>query len=78
MKKTFTIKLNTQFTIDFSTWGLSDAQQRGGDETRRLVMEQFLEECGMDEFEIAERSGNSLFEAMAEVVKFENEYLLTQ
>ena len=73
MKKTFTIKLDTQLTINFSTYGLSDAEQRGGYETRKLVIEEFLEQCGLDEFEISEINNNSLFEAMAAVVKALND-----
>ena len=76
MKKKFTIKLKTEITIDFSTWGLSDAQQRGGNETRKLVIEEFFEQCGMDEFEVSEKNSNTLFEAMAEVVKAQNDYYL--
>ena len=76
MIKTFTIKLDTQITIDFSSWGLSDAQQRGGNETRKLVMEQFLEQNGLDEFEISQKNGSSLFEDIAKVVKAENDYFL--
>ena len=52
MKKIFNITLDTEFTIDFSTWGLSDAQQRGGYEAKRLVINHYLEQCGMDEFEV--------------------------
>lgn len=76
MKKTFTIKLNTDVTIDFGTWGLSDAEQMGGNETKKLVIEQLLEQSGMDEFEIVEQSSSSLFEAMAGVVKAQNDYYL--
>lgn len=76
MKKTFTIKLDTHITIDFTSWGLSDAEQRGGNETRKLVIGEFLDECGMNEFEVCEKNGNSLFEAMAEVVRAQNDYFL--
>lgn len=86
MKKTFTIKLNTEFIIDFTSWGLSDAEQRGGDESRKLIIGHYLEQCGMDEFEISvgtgrdlslqKRNGSSLFETMAEVVQAKNECLL--
>lgn len=77
MNKTFIIKLNTEVTIDFTSWGLSDAEQRGGKETRKLVMKHFMDAYGIDQFEIVEKNGNSLFEAMAEVVRVENNYLLT-
>ena len=76
MKKTFTIKLDTELTIDFKTWGLSDAEQRGGCETKMLLINHLLEETGVDEFELTEKNSNSLFETMAEVVKAQNEYYL--
>ncbi|MDD2475158.1 MAG: hypothetical protein PHI32_04495 [Dysgonamonadaceae bacterium] len=61
MKKTFKLKLDTEFTIDFTSWGLTDAQQRGGRETKELVIKHFLEENGVDEFEIKEKNSSSLF-----------------
>ncbi len=86
MKKIFTIKLDTEFTIDFSSWGLSNAEQMGGYETRKLLIGHYLEQCGVDEFEISvgidedlslqNKNENSLFETMAEVVKTENNYYL--
>lgn len=76
MKKTFTIKLDSEITIDFSLWGLTDAEQRGGRDAKKLVINHFLEECGIDEFEVAENNNNTLFEAMARVVKAQNEYYL--
>ena len=69
MIKTFTLKLNTEITIDFTSWGLSDAEQRGGNATRNLVMIEFFAQNGMDEFEIAEKNGCSLSEVMAAVLK---------
>ena len=77
MKKTFTIQLDTQVTIDFTSWGLSDAEQRGGDATKQMIVNHFLEECGMAEFEVKEKKGSTLFEAIAQVVKAENDYFLT-
>ena len=87
MKKTFKLKLNTEIIIDFSSWGLSDAEQRGGLATKKLIINHFLEQSGLDEFEISVETGrdlsaqkkntNSLFEAMAEVVKAQNDYYLT-
>ena len=76
MKKTFTIKLNTELTFDFSAWGLSDAQQKDGYETKKLVVNHFLEQNGVDEFEISEKNRTNLFEAMATVVKAQNECYL--
>ncbi len=77
MIKTFTIKLDTEITIDFTIWALSDAEQRGGDATRRLVFNHFIEQRGVDEFEIKETNSNSLYEAIAGVVKAQNDYILT-
>jgi hypothetical protein len=76
MKKTFTIKLDTEITIDFATCGLSDAEQRGGDKTKKMIVNYFLEECGTEEFEVTQKNGSSLFEAIAQVVKAENDYFL--
>lgn len=75
MKKTFTIQLNTDITIDFSTWGLTGAQQRGGYHAKKMVIEHYLEQCGIDEFEVAEKTTNSLFEAMAAVVRAHLDYV---
>ena len=69
MKKTFKLTLDTEITIDFSAWGLSDAEQKGGLETKKLVINHYLEQSGVDEFELAEKNSGSLFEAMAGVVK---------
>ena len=76
MKKTFTIKLDTEITIDFATCGLSDAEQRGGDKTKKMIVNYFLEECGTEEFKVTQKNGSSLFEAIAQVVKAENDYFL--
>lgn len=76
MKKTFTIKLDSNVTIDFGSWALSDAEQMGGRETKKLVIEQLLEQSGIDEFEITEQHSANLFEAMASVVKAQNDYYL--
>ena len=69
MKKTFKLKLDTEFTIDFSSWGLTDAQQNGVQEANKLVINHYLEQSGVDEFEVSEKNNGSLFEAMAGVVK---------
>ena len=76
MEKTFTVKLNTEFTIDFATWGLSDAQQEGGYETVRMLITHFLGEYGFDDFELHETNGNTLPQSMAEIVKAERDYVL--
>ena len=76
MIKTFTIKLDTEITIDFTIWALSDAEQRGADETKKMIVNYFLEECGTQEFEVTQKNGRSLFEAIAQVVKAEIDYKL--
>lgn len=76
MKKTFTIQLDTEVTIDFTSWGLSDAEQRGDDATKQMVLNHLLVECGIEEFVVKEKNGSTLFEAIAEVVKAENDYFL--
>ena len=76
MEKTFTVKLNTQFTFDFATWGLSAVEQQGGYETMRMLITHFLSEHGFDEFELHETNGNTLPQTMAELAKAEANYLL--
>ena len=76
MKKIFTIKLDTEITIDFSSFGLSDAEQRGDEATKKLIVHHFFEECGVDEFEVSDKNGGNLFEAIAEVIKSQNDYAL--
>ena len=73
MKRTFTIKLDTTITIDFATYGLSDAEQKGGYETRKLLVNKLLDHSGVEEFEVKEQHSESLFEAMADVVRKQNE-----
>ena len=86
MKKTFKIILDTEITIDFSSWGLSDAEQKGGLDAKMLVINQYLQQNGIDEFEVSVGTGrdlsvqkinsSSLFEAMAEVVKAQCDWVL--
>lgn len=75
MTKTFTLKLNTELPINFKTWGLSDAEQRGGSETKRLIINHFLEQRGLEEFEIAEKNNTNLVEVMAQVAKAQRTHL---
>ena len=77
MKKTFKLKLDTEFTIDFSHWALSDAQQKDEYETMKLVINHYLKQSGVDEFEVSEKNNGSLFEAMAGVVKAQKYCALT-
>ncbi len=76
MKKTLKITLDTVITIDFSDWGLSDAQQNGGIESKRLIINHYLDQSGVDEFEISAKNIGSLFEAMAGVVKAQCDWVL--
>ena len=76
MKKTFKLKLDTEITIDFSSWGLTDAQQNDVQAANKLVINHYLEQSGVDEFEVSEKNNDSLFEAMAEVVKAQNDWAL--
>ena len=76
MKKTFQIKLNAQFTFDFSLYALTDAQQRGGDEAKQLIIDLFLDEQGIEQFEVTEHNSHSLLHAIAAVVRAENEYMM--
>ena len=73
MKKTFKITLETEVTIDFSTWGLSDEEKKGDYKSQKLIIEHFMEECGLDEFEVVEKDGSSLFETISEVVRKQND-----
>lgn len=76
MKRTFTIKLDTEISIDFTDWGLSEAVQLGGYEARRLIINHYLDHCGMKEFEVCGKNSMSLFEAIAEVIKAQDDYFL--
>ena len=78
MKKTFHLTLDTEITIDFSDWGLSDAQQKCELESKKLIINHYLDHFGVDEFDLsAEKKNNdSLFEAMAGVVKAQNDWVL--
>ena len=76
MKKNFTVKLNTQFTICFSQFGLSDEEQLGNYPTKRVLINYYLAEHGFDEFDVAEVNGNSLPQAMAEVAKAHQQYMV--
>ena len=78
MEKTFQIKLSAQFTINFSNYALSDAEQRGGYETKQLIIKLFLEHHGIDQFEVTEQNSHSLLHAIAAVVKAENEYMMAR
>lgn len=75
MKKTFKLKLDTELTIDFNARKLSDAEQKGGLETKKLLIQQFLDEDRLDEFKIADKNGVNLIEAIEEVVSAQKSFL---
>ena len=75
MKKTFSIQLDTELTVDFAAYGLTDAQQRGGYEAKKMLIHHFFEENGVEEFEILESNGNSLVDAITDVVKAQKLHL---
>ena len=75
MKKIFTIELNSELTIDFTSWGLSDAEERGGYETKKMLINHYLKENGVDEFEIMEKNGASLLEVMSTIVAAQKSHL---
>lgn len=68
-KKTFRIKLDTEFTIDFVNWGFTDAQQSKEGDFKRMVIREYLDACGFGEFEVSELKNQpiSLFETMADM-----------
>ena len=76
MTKTFHIKLNAQFTINFNHFALTDAQQRDSKEIKQLIIDLFLEQHGINQFEVTEQNSHSLLHAIAAVVKAENEYIM--
>ena len=76
MKRTFIIKLDTEFTMDFTHYGLTDAEQRGGYAAKKMVLSNYVSDCGVDEFEVALKSSISLFDAIAGVVKADLDYVL--
>ena len=68
-KKTFRIKLDTEFTIDFGNWGFTDAQMLNESQLKRMIISEYLDLCGFDEFEVSELKNQpiSLFETMADM-----------
>ena len=67
MKITFKIQLDTELTIDFTNWGLSDAELKGKYDTKKMLINHLLDEYGIDEFEIAVEDGSSLPEVMRQI-----------
>lgn len=66
-KKTFRIKLDTEFTIDFGNWDLSDDEKTKEDYFKKLILDFYFRKNGLDEVEISEITETSLFEVMAEM-----------
>ncbi len=68
-KKTFRIKLDAEFTIDFEKWGFTDAQMLNESQLKRMIMNEYLDQCSFDEFEVSELKNQpiSLFETMSEM-----------
>lgn len=66
-KKTFRIKLDTEFTIDFGNYGFSDAQKNKEEDFKRMIMNEYLDQCSFDEFDVSENKTISLFETMGEM-----------
>ena len=68
-KKTFRIKLDAEFEIDFDGYGFSDAQKSKEEAFKRMIMNEYLDQCGFDEFDVSEFKNQpiSLFETMAEM-----------
>lgn len=66
-KKTFRIKLDAEFTIDFDGYGFSDAQQNKIESFKDMIIDEFINDCGYDEFEVSETKPISLFETMADM-----------
>ena len=66
-KKTFRIKLDVEFTIDFDGYGFSDAQKSMELFFKIMIINEYLDKCGFDEFEVSENKTISLSETMAEM-----------
>ena len=66
-KKTFRIKLDTEYTIDFVNWGFTDAQQSKEEDFKRMIIREYLDACGFGEFDVSEFKNQpiSLFETMS-------------
>ena len=66
-KKTFRIKLDAEFTIDFGNWGFTDAQKSKEEDFKRMIIREYLDACGFGEFDVSEFKNQpiSLFETMS-------------
>lgn len=70
-KKTFRIKLDAEFTIDFDGYGFSDAQKSKEEDFKRMIMNEYLDQCGFDEFDVSgfRNQSVSLSVTMADMFK---------
>lgn len=66
-KKTFKIKLDAEFTIDFGNWGFTDAQKSKIEDFKTMILDEYIAEVGYDEFEVTGDSSTSLLEVMSEM-----------
>lgn len=73
-KKTFKIKLDAEFTIDFGNWGFTDAQKTKEEYFKRMILEEYIAEVGYDEFEVTGDSSTSLFEVMSKMFNPNKKY----
>ena len=69
MKKSFRIKLDTEFTIDFDSYDCSDEQQRKVEEFKRMVLNEYFDACGFEDIDVTEKKPIELFESMAELFR---------
>ena len=67
MKKTFRIKMDTEFTIDFEDWDLSDEQQRKIESFKKMVINEYFDACMYEDVDVTEKKPIELFETMAEL-----------
>lgn len=67
IKKTFKIKLDAEFEVNFSNWDFSDDEKTKEDYFKKVILEFYFERNGLDEVEISEITETSLFETMSEM-----------
>ena len=66
-KKTFRIKLDTEFTIDFDGWGFTDAQMQRATAFKTMILQEYLDNVGTEEFEVTEKTQISLLETFEQM-----------
>ena len=67
MKKTFRIKLDTEFTIDFEGYDCSDSEQNKIESFKRMILKEYFDACGFEDVDVTEKKPIELFESMAEL-----------